>query len=178
MNRSFALLAPFVLAACASAAEPAAAPPHSAIDTLRAGGTYGFVLGESDPGIKLRASCAAEHPGDAPGAAACYDAVRQMGDREGIRFSLDAGGRLVWTSYGMEEGKPVTYVEVPLEASLDKDGSVAAKQVEGPRGLQVDARQFPKDAVLRFQVIDADTIVMPDPHKGKLVFRRLPGAGG
>src|ERR1019366_4138843 len=115
-----------VLAACASAAEPAASPPRSAIDTLRAGGTFAFVLGESDPGTKLRASCAAA------GASACYDAVRQEGDREGIRFSVDAAGRLVWTSYGMEEGKPVTYVEGPLEASLDKDGSIAAKQSERP----------------------------------------------
>jgi hypothetical protein len=178
MNRSFALLAPLVLAACASAAEPAASPPHSAIDTLRAGGTFAFVLGESDPGIKLRAQCATDHPGDAAGAAACYDAVRQQGDREGIRFSVDAAGRLVWASYGVEEGKPVTYVEGPLEASLDKDGSIAAKQSERPHGLQVEAKDFPTDAVLRFQVIDADTVVMPDPHKGKLVFRRVPGEGG
>jgi hypothetical protein len=178
MNRSLACLAPLVLVACASAAEPASAPTASPIDTLRAGGTFAFVLDESDPGTRLHAKCDAEHAGDAPGAAACYDAIRQIAAREGIRFSLDAAGRLVWTSYGAEEGKPVSYVEVPVEASLDKDGTVAAKQVERPRGLQVDAKEFPVDAVLRFQVVDADTVVMPDPHKGRLVFRRVPGAGG
>ncbi|HEY3819610.1 MAG TPA: hypothetical protein VGL81_20720 [Polyangiaceae bacterium] len=178
MPRSLAFLAPLVLAACASAAEPAATPTVSPIDTLRAGGSFGFVLDESDPGTKLHAKCDTEHPGDAPGAAACYDAIRQIAAREGIRFSVDAAGHLVWTSFGAEDGKPATYVEVPLEASLDKDGVVAAKQVAVPRGRQVDAHDFPADAVLRFQVVDADTIVMPDPHKGRLVFRRLPGAGG
>jgi hypothetical protein len=178
MTRSLAFLAPFVLAACASAAEPPSSPVASPIDTLRAGGTFGFVLAESDPGKRLQAKCATDHPGDAAGAAACYDAVKVEADREGIRFSLDAQGRLVWTSYGAEDGKPVSYVEGPLEPSLDKDGSINAKQLERPHGLQVDAKNFPVDAVLRFQVIDADTVVMPDPHKGKLVFRRRPVEGG
>jgi hypothetical protein len=178
MTRSIALLAPLFLAACASAAEPASTPTASPIDTLRAGGTFGFVLDESEPGIRLHAKCAADHPGDAAGAAACYDAVRVEAAREGIRFSLDAAGRLVWTSYGAEDGKPVKYVEGPLEASLEKDGSINAKQLERPHGLQVDAHDFPVEAVLRFQVIDADTVVMPDPHKGKLVFRRVPPGGG
>jgi hypothetical protein len=173
MNRSIALFAPLVLAACASAAEPAAAPTRSALDTLRAGGTFAFVLDESDPAATFHAQCAAQHPGDAAGANACYDAIRAEGAREGFRFSLDPAGRLVWTSYGEEDGKPATYIEAHLDASLEKEGVVAAKLSEPARGIQVQGNPFPPSAVIHFQLIDANTLVTVDGHKGKLVYHRV-----
>jgi hypothetical protein len=180
MNRTIALLlsfSPLVLAACASAAEPAATPANDALATLRAGGNFGFVLDESDPASKFRADCAAKHPGDAAGAGACYDAIRQQGAREGIRFSLDASGRIVWTSYGVEDGKPATYIEAHLDATPESPGVVAVRLSEPARGLQVEGRPFPPNAVMRFQVVDANTVLMFDGQKGKLVFRRLPVGG-
>jgi hypothetical protein len=173
MTRAIALFAPIVLAACASAAEPPTSPTRSALDTLRAGGTYAFVLDESDPAAKFRGDCAAQHPGDTAGASACYDAIRAQGAREGIRFSLDPKGRLVWTSFGVEDGKPATYIEAHLDASLEKEGVVAVKLAEPARGLQVEEKPLPPDLVMRFSVVDASTVVMLDPHKGKLVFRRV-----
>jgi hypothetical protein len=173
MNRSIALFAPLVLAACASAAEPAATPPRSALDTLRAGGTFAFVLDESDPAARFHAECAAQHPGDAAGESACYDAIRAEGAREGFRFSLDPSGRLVWTSYGEEDGRPATYIEAHLDASLEKEGVVAAKLSEPARGIQVQGKPFPPSTVVRFQLVDTNTLVTVDGQKGKLVYRRV-----
>jgi hypothetical protein len=180
MNRTAALLAPFaplVLAACASAAEPVVSPATDALATLRAGGDFGFVLDESDPAAKFRAGCAAKSSGDGAAASACYDAIRQQGAREGIRFSLDAAGRVVWTSYGVEDGKPATYIEAHLDATPEARGFVAMRLSEPARGIQVEGNPFPPNAVLRFQVVDANTVVMVDGQKGKLVFRRLPVGG-
>jgi hypothetical protein len=177
MHRSLAFVAPIALAACASAGEPASSPPPSALDTLRAGGSYGFVLDESDPAARFHVACTSEHPSDAAASGACYEAVRQAGAREGIRFSTDAQGRLVFTSYGVEDGKPAVYIEVALDASLEKEGVVAARLLERPRGLQMQDRPMAPDTVVRFQVVDADTVVQVDAKKGKLVFRRLPENG-
>ena len=178
MMRSIALVVPAFLLACASAAEPPASPAPSALDTLRAGGSFDFVLDESAPGATQHTRCGSEHPGDEAGEKACYEQIRQVASHEGIRFSVDGQGRLVWTSYGMEDGKPVTYVDVPLTASLEAGGVVAAKLADRPRGLQVEHHPMDPSTVLRFQVVDANTVVTVDPGKGKLVFRRSSAVQG
>ena len=184
MKTSIALLPPAlfalpaVFAACASVGEPAASSAPSALETLRAGGDFAFVLGESSPAAAFHASCAADHPGDAASADACYAAVRETASHEGFRFSVDGRDRLFWTSYGRESGQPATYAEGPMNARLGRPASVvAATFAERPRGLQMDGQDLDMRKVLRFQVVDADTVVTVDPRKGKLVFRRAPAAG-
>ncbi len=175
MHRSIAFFAPLVLAACASAAEPAASPTRNALETLRAGGSFGFALDESDPAATFHAQCATQHPGDTAAAGACYDALRREGALEGIRFSVDKDGNLVWTSYGVEDGQPATYIEAHLDAALVKEGLVSARLVAPATGLQVkEMGPLPQNKVFPFQVVDPNTVVMVDGRKGKLVFHRLP----
>lgn len=174
MNRlttAVALAMPVVALACASAAEPKVAAP-APLDVLRAGGTFGFVLDESDPGVKAKASCASEHPNDAAGADTCYGAIATEAAREGIRFSVDGAGRLVWTSYCAENGQDATCMEGALDASPESDRVVSAHFVEIPRGVQLPHIDHVPSQVLRFEVVDGNTIVMLDPQKGRLVFRR------
>ena len=174
MNRSIhavALVAPVLVLACASAAEPKAASP-APLDVLRAGGTFGFVLDESDPGAKAKSGCAADHPNDAAGADACYGAIAAEAAREGIRFSVDGAGRLVWTSYCAENGKDVTCLEGALDAAPESERTVSAHFVEIPHGVQFPQMDHVPTQALRFEVVDGNTVVMVDPQKGRLVFRR------
>ena len=175
MNRvltAVALATPVLVLACASAAEPKVATP-APLDVLRAGGTFGFVLDESDPGAKAKAGCASEHPNDAAGADSCYCAIAAEAAREGIRFSVDGTGRLVWTSYcGGENGKEATCLEGPVDAAAESERTVSAHFVAIPHGVQFPQMDHVPTQAMRFEVVDADTIVMVDPHKGRLVFRR------
>lgn len=174
MNRvisAVVLAAPVLVLACASAAEPKVAAP-APLDVLRAGGTFGFVLDESDPGAKAKAACASEHPNDTAGASTCYGAIAAEAAREGIRFSVDGSGRLVWTSYCAENGKDVTCIEGALDAAPESERIVTAHFVEIPRGVQLPPLDHVPTQALRFEVVDGDTIVMVDPDKGRLVFRR------
>jgi hypothetical protein len=175
MNRvitAVALAVPALVLACASAAEPKVAAP-APLDVLRAGGTFGFVLAESDPGARAKASCASEHPNDAAGADSCYGAIAAEAAREGIRFSVDGAGRLVWTSYCAENGQDVTCLEGALDAAPESDRTVSAHFVEIPHGVQFPKLDHVPSQALRFEVVDGDTVVMVDPDKGRLVFRRI-----
>lgn len=174
MNRALAALvlaAPALVLACASAADPKVASP-APLDVLRAGGTFAFVFDESDPSAKVRAGCASDHPDDATGAQACYAAVAAEAAREGIRFSVDGAGRLVWTSYCAENDKDVTCLEGPLDAANESGRVVSAHFVDIPHGVQFPQMDHVPRETMRFEVVDGDTIVMVDPQKGRLVFRR------
>jgi hypothetical protein len=175
MNRvitAVALATPVFVLACASAAEPKVAAP-APLDVLRAGGTFAFVLDASDPGAKAKAGCASEHPNDAAGADACYGAIAAEAAREGIRFSVDGSGRLVWTSYcGGENGQEATCLEGPLDAAAESERTVSAHFAAIPHGVQFPQMDHVPSQAMRFEVVDADTIVMVDPQKGRLVFHR------
>jgi hypothetical protein len=183
-----AILALAPLAACASQSpDPGSAAPSGtstasltpasastpALDVLKAGGSFAFALDESAPAAFFHQKCASDSNGDAAAADACYAHVRDVSSHEGIRFAIDAQGHLVWTSYGLEDGKEAIYVEAPLAVTTEGDHVVVGTPAGAVHGLQVPSGQIPAGKTIRFEVVDARTVTMTDPQKGLLVFHKV-----
>ena len=145
----------------------------SALEILRQGGTFMFSLDESDAAAFWRERCGSESAGDAAKADACYAKVREAGSGEGMRFALDAEKRVVWTSFGHEDGKEVVFVEAPLNVSADGEHAVLSSFAAAPKGPQLKDEKDWASAKIRIELPDATTMVMKDPRKGKLVFHRV-----
>jgi hypothetical protein len=137
-------------------------------------GTWGFVLDASDVAAKVRADCAGRFAADATKRDACYDEVRTEGATEKIRFSRDAAGRSLWTSFGQKGDKTELFLEIPLELSAESPRSVLGKVAGTPRGLQAEdaTPHLPPGTIMHFEIVDDQTIAMSDPKKGRLVFHK------
>ena len=109
---------------------------------------------------------------DSKKAQACWNEVEAEATHEKIRFASDGAGHTVWTSFGAEEAKEIVFVQVPVELAADGPGHVLAKVSGAPKGDH--AEQFVKASVnvMRIEVVDARTIAMNDPKKGRLVFAK------
>ncbi len=165
-----------VLAACASSPEsqPAVAVASTSADTaaVELSGAYPFVLVESDVYAGLKSKCAAESAGDAAKAQACVAAVAAEAAKEGVRFEKDAQGRVTWISYGDDEGKPVVYHQVPIALTSDGAKGATGRTLGPATGVHAQKRPIVEGTVMRFELVDAQTLAMNDPKKGRLVFRR------
>jgi hypothetical protein len=174
---SFLVFLSIALGACSSPVPGASSASPSGVSSgsLSAASTSTpalDALDESDPAAGFRAECATSSSGDASKADACYARVRDVGSHEGIRFAFDADEHLVWTSFGIEEGKEVLYIEAPLAVATAGDHVVVGTPVATPKGIQLEGKPFPPGMSIHFEVVDDSTVVMNDPPKGRLVFHR------
>jgi len=144
-----------------------------ALDVLKQGGPFVFALDESDPSKLFHDQCNAQSGGDSAKADACYARVHEEGAHELIRFAVDADGRLVFTSYGVEEGEEVLFLEVPLAVTTDGDHAVVGRMVGTARGRQAGEGPVAPNKLVRFEVTDATTVAMVDPQKGRLIFHHV-----
>jgi hypothetical protein len=173
LSISLITLAALSLTACSSSGAPttasaaqdltAADAPTSAVDVLRHGGTFMFSFEESTPSATMRAACAKEGAAQAD---ACYARIADEARQEGLRFATDDAGRTVWTSFG--SGGEI-FLQVPVALSAEGNTTVVADPVGPVTGSQHHPATLGR---LRFEVVDATTIVTNDPEKGRLVFHR------
>ncbi len=155
------------LGSSASSSTAAAAEPVTDLS-----GTWAFVLAASDVAAPIRERCAKSSNGDAAKSKACWSDIATQAAMEKIRFTKDASGKTVWTSFESDGTKESVYVEVPVELAADGLGHVLAKVSGAPKGEQ--AASFAKASinVMRIEVVDDRTIAMTDPKKGRLVYSK------
>ena len=158
-------LVSFALAACSGAATTA----EPAADLS---GTWGFVLASSDVAGPLRERCDKSSGGDAAKSKDCMSEIATQAAKEKVRFSRDNAGHTVWTSFEADGGKEVVYVQVPVELAADGPGRVLAKVAGAPSGEMAEKFKQSSTNQMRIEVVDARTIAMTDPRKGRLVYAK------
>jgi hypothetical protein len=170
---SFLAVSSLVFACASQSTGPAVASSAAPLDVLRQGGSFTFSLDEStNRSAFFHAKCATSSSGDQAKADACYAEIADAGAKEGIRFSTDASGRLVWTSYGAEDGAEQIYLEASLDAVNDGAHGVNAT-VAAPMHGTMAATHAPRvGKVLQIEVVDRDTVAMIETEKGRLVYHR------
>jgi hypothetical protein len=172
-----------LLSACSASAEPVGDPGQSFdraatisthADPVSLIGTWVFVLDESDVASKVRERCSATAGGDVSRSEACYAEVRTEGATEKIRFAAGANGHTQWTSFGEKGASVELFLEVPMDLSSEGPTRIAGRIAGTPIGLQADGARahMPVGTVVHFEQVDARTIAMVDPAKGRLVYRR------
>jgi hypothetical protein len=172
-----------LLAACSASSEPGgdprpsldrAATASTSAESLALLGTWVFVLDESDVAAKVRERCSAAAEGDLSRSEACYAEVRAEGATEKVRFAAGANGHTVWTSFGDKQGTMELFLEVPMDLTADGPLRVTGRIAGTPVGAQADDARthLPLGTVVHFERVDAQTIAMVDPVKGRLIYRR------
>lgn len=169
-----------IIAACAgsSASDPSGGSTATATQAAQAeptadlSGTWAFVLTKSDVAAPIKERCEKTNGGDAAKVTACWNEIATQAANEKIRFGKDGAGHTVWTSFEVDGGKESIYIEVPVELTADGPGHVLAKVNGTPDGVM--AAQFAKSSInaMRIEVVDARTIAMTDPRKGRLVYAK------
>ncbi len=165
MKTTIATLLALALAACSNASEPTTGTSTAALEPAPdLTGTWAFVLDASDVARSFRDKCAS----DPRGQETCFAAVRIDAANEKIRFSRGEGGKVIWSSFGVEDGKEDLFLEAPVELAQDRPGSVVGTIVGPARGHMLSRLFGPK--AMRIEIESPRRIVILDPKKGRLVY--------
>lgn len=167
---------PTLLAGCAGSASPdvpeqnaqavqAAQATQPAADLT---GTWGFDLEASEVAAAVRKDCSSKpNPGE------CWSEVAAEAKLEKIRFAPPGGdGHAQWSSFASDPKGEILFLSVPVDLAPDGPNRVIAKVAGEAKGKQ--APQFSRSNIqqLRIDVVDARTIALLDPKKGRLVYSK------
>ena len=155
----------FVLFACASSSstpEPGVGSNANGVQEKSGAdisGTWAFVLDASDPSSMLRGQCAVKAGCDKAKADACYAEAREEAAHEKIRFTKMDDGTSTYTAFDdLGGGKEKVYVTTKLTLASD-----------GPTTIHAT---MPNGTTVQVELVDAKTLALNDPKKGRLVFTK------
>jgi hypothetical protein len=152
----------------AKSAEPPPPPKKTAKDIIEGGGTFMFSLADSADAKKLASDdCEKKSKKDAKKLEACMKDVETAGAGEGVRFEKGDKG-ITWTSFGKEKDKEVIYVKSGVKIAKS-DATTATLTPEGKAEGKMAAKA-PKEMTI--EIPDESTVIVTDPKKGKLVYKK------
>ncbi len=145
-------------------------PPKKKPTEVVSGATFAFSLDGSPDAKKLHTDeCEKKAKKDEKKLEACMKDVEASASAEGVRFEKDDKGDLWWVSFGQEKGKEVVFSKIKVKVASEADD----KLVLTPEGKDEGKKPLkPLPAELIVEVPDEATVVMSDPKKGKLVFKK------
>lgn len=151
--------------------EPAPPPPppkKTAKEVLEGGGTFMFSLADSADAKKMHdEECAKKAKKDEKKLEACKKDGETAAAGEGVTFAKGEKG-LAFTSFGKEKDKQVDYLKGTLKVTKDDKAMVEVAPEGKFEGKQ--AKTAPK--AMTIEVTDDNTVVLTDPKKGKLVYKK------
>jgi hypothetical protein len=166
MNKLAAVALSFVLAACAGSSAQENPGSQKTAATPDVTGTWRFALEQSDVATAIREECA--------GDAACWQKIATQSAKEKIRFTRDASGAITWTSFETDGNEEHVFLTAPIELSANGTNHLTARVSGTASGLHADrlAKSGVKLDALDVEIVDAKTIALTDPKKGRLVYTK------
>lgn len=150
--------------------EPPPPPPKKKPTEVVTGATFAFSLEGSPDAKKMHTeACEKKSKKDEKKLEACMKDVEASAGAEGVRFEKDDKGDLWWVSFGQEKGKEVVFNKVKVKVASEADDKLVLTP-EGKDEGKKPMKPLPAEVVV--EVPDESTVVMSDPKKGKLVFKK------
>ncbi len=159
----------------AACSEPKTAADAVPVGTSRAmgGTTYRFSLAESpDVKKKVEDTCAAKTPEDEKAKADCVQLAAKVSAGEGMRFVRPANAaKWTWLAFGTDkDGKELVYNQFAFSILRGDDPGKLSIRPEGQdRGLKA-LNPLPTEII--FDMPNDATVILFDPNRGKLVFKK------
>ncbi|HMR10640.1 MAG TPA: hypothetical protein PKA88_32910 [Polyangiaceae bacterium] len=154
-------------------AEPEEAPPPppvpTATEVVTAGSTFMFSFADSDVKQATEEACEKSSKKDEAKMEACVAKVADAGAKEGIRFEKDEEGGWWWVSFGDAKGKEQIFNKVKFTIA-GEEGRTLKLKPEGKDAGKRPMKKLPEEVVI--EVPDETTVIMTDPKKGKLVYKK------
>ncbi len=149
--------------------EPPPPPPPTATEVVTGGSTFMFSFADSDVKAATEEACEKKAKKDEKKKEACVQKVADAGAKEGIRFEKDEEGGWWWVSFGEVKGKEKIFNKVKFSIA-GEEGRTLKLKPEGKDKGKRPMKKMPEELVI--EVPDDTTVIMTDPKKGKLVYKK------
>ncbi len=152
--------------------EPPPPPPRkTAKEMITSGGAFQLVLADSDLMTAKTTECEKKSKGDEAKQTDCMAKATELAATDGIRFEQDDAEAWWWVSFSGASGKEVVHNRIQFVIASDAETTITLTPQGKDKGKK-PWKKLPTEMVI--EAPDENTLVLQDPTRGKLVYRKAP----